>query len=212
MNDAGVAPPGVIPIQHPITQFLTEVAQYSATPATSSEQRRSWPECPNLRPLPSTRESADAEQPDDCDQEIEPVEQLLITERHSKRAGHRAEPHRASANPSTSRQAFSRGCPALSDEVANVRKIRRRTRRPELKREAMIGARKVMTMTATSANERGSECGQFHRRDLLAPSDGHSGRHDHGSPGMLKRIDVTRRRTMLPSRCTRAMIADVGGI
>src|SRR5215469_1500565 len=69
MNEAGVAPAGLMPIQQPISQSRRLAAETQAL-------------------FHGEQNFADAEKPDDRDEEVETVEHLLNAEREPQLAGH----------------------------------------------------------------------------------------------------------------------------
>src|SRR5688572_14023934 len=201
MNEAGVAPPGVMPIQQPMIQLRIDVTQYLSrlfqVCSTTLKRMTAWlPE--NFRP-------------DSMDERISPMPNSPMTAiRKSKPTSRCSEPKvkrtvpvtssrptDASAKPRHMAASTLKGDPRpMPTKLAKVRKkTEKNSAGPNRSANlAMRGARKVITITATSAptnEEVKAAVRASSARPLWAmgwPSKVVA--TDQGSPGMLNRIEV----------------------
>ena len=138
MNDAGVAPPGVMPIQQPTRHARSDVIQYFGSVAhvfsTIAGIDLGALALERQALLHREQDLAQAEEADHRDQEVEALQQRAAAEGHAQRAGHRVEADRGEREAQHHRRdRLHRRLAAHADEAAERQELDREVLgRPEL--------------------------------------------------------------------------------
>ena len=141
MKEAGVAPPGVMPIQQPTMQLRIDVTQYCSSffQVCSTAPRRMLACVPeNLRPLSmEERISPMPNRPITAIRKSKPTSSSLVAEGHAQRAGHLVEADRAEREAQAHGGQHLEGRALAHADEAGKRQEEdgEELRRPELQRE-----------------------------------------------------------------------------
>ena len=141
MNDAAIAPPGVMPSQQPMTEERSSVTQYLGrsfqTLQHDAQADRGGMTAQRQPLFHRQQDLADAEQADHRDEEVDAAQQLGRAERHAQLAGHRVHADAGEQQAERHRDdGLVLGFAAEADEGAEGQQIdREEFRRPELQRK-----------------------------------------------------------------------------